>query len=70
MAGLLISGGLLMAVASKVASNKLVVLISLNILLDATVGAIPVIGQIFDFFFKANTKNIKLMNAHYLKNKH
>ncbi|MBC7566188.1 MAG: DUF4112 domain-containing protein [Pedobacter sp.] len=70
MAGLLISGGLLVATARKGASNKLVVLMSVNILLDATVGAIPVIGQIFDFFFKANTRNIKLMSAHYLENKH
>ena len=70
MAGLVISGGLLMAMAKKGASNKLVVLMSLNILLDATIGAIPVIGQIFDFFFKANTRNIKLMKEHYLENKH
>lgn len=70
MAGLLISGGLLMAMAKKGASNKLVVLMSVNILLDATVGAIPLIGQIFDFFFKANTRNIKLMKEHYLENKH
>jgi heme/copper-type cytochrome/quinol oxidase subunit 3 len=70
MAGLLISGGLLMAMAKKGASNKLVVLMSANILLDATVGAIPVIGQIFEFFFKANTRNIRLMKEHYLENKH
>jgi len=70
MAGLLISGGLLMAMAKKGASNKLVVLMSVNILLDATIGAIPLIGQIFDFFFKANTRNIRLMKEHYLENKH
>jgi hypothetical protein len=70
MAGLLISGGLLMAMAKKGASNKLVVLMSVNILLDATIGAIPIIGQIFDFFYKANTRNIKLMKEHYFENKH
>ncbi|RZL14129.1 MAG: DUF4112 domain-containing protein [Pedobacter sp.] len=70
MAGLVISGGLLMALVKKGASNKLVVLMSVNILLDATIGAIPIIGQIFDFFFKANTRNIKLMKEHYLENKH
>jgi len=41
---------------------------SLNILFDATIGAIPVIGQIFDFFFKANARNMKLMREHYLEN--
>lgn len=70
MAGLLISGGLLLALVRKGASNKVVVLMTINILLDATIGAIPVIGQIFDFFFKANSRNIKLMREHYLENKH
>ena len=70
MAGLVISGGLLLAIARKGASNKLVVLMSANILLDATIGAIPVIGQIFDFFFKANKRNVKLLQEHYLENKH
>jgi len=70
MAGLLISGGLLLAMARKGASNKLVVLMSVNILLDATIGAIPLIGQIFDFFFKANSRNLKLLKEHYLEDKH
>ncbi|TKC06921.1 DUF4112 domain-containing protein [Pedobacter frigoris] len=70
MAGLVISAGMLLAMAKKGASNKLVVLMSLNILLDATIGAIPIVGQIFDFFFKANSRNIALMKAHYLEGKH
>ncbi len=70
MAGLVVSAGLLLAMAKKGASNKLVVLMSLNILLDATIGAIPIVGQLFDFFFKANSRNIKLMKEHYLEGKH
>jgi hypothetical protein len=70
ISGFIISAGLLLAMAKKGASNKLVVLMSLNIVLDATIGAIPLIGNIFDFFFKANTRNIKLMNEHYLQGKH
>jgi hypothetical protein len=70
MTGLLISGGLLLAMVRKGASNKVVVLMTINILLDATIGAIPVIGQIFDFFFRANSRNIQLMREHYLENKH
>jgi len=68
--GFLISGGLVLAMAKKGASSKIVVLMCLNILLDAAIGAIPIIGQIFDFFFKANSRNIKLMKEHYLENKH
>lgn len=70
MAGLVVSAGLLLAIAKKGASSKLVVLMTLNILLDATIGAIPIVGQIFDFFFKANSRNIELMKAHYLEGKH
>jgi hypothetical protein len=68
--GFLISAGLLFAMAKKGASNKLVVLMSINILLDTVLGGIPVIGQIFDFFFKSNTRNLRLMREHYLEGKH
>ena len=32
-----------------------------NVLLDVGVGAIPFVGDAFDVFFKANTRNIKLL---------
>lgn len=52
-------------VGSKVAVKML-----LNIMYDAFFGAIPFFGQIFDFFSKANQKNIKLLHEHYFENKH
>lgn len=70
MTGFLISAGLLLAMARKGAGNKLVVLMSINIFLDATFGAIPFFGQVFDFFFKANSRNLKLMKEHYVEGKH
>lgn len=70
MSGFLISGGLLLALAKKGASNKLVVLMCINIFLDATIGAIPIIGQIFDFFYKSNTRNLRLMSEYYMEGKH
>ena len=33
----------------------------LNVLVDALLGAIPVIGTIFDVFFRANERNLKLL---------
>lgn len=33
----------------------------LNVLLDSLVGSIPIVGDIFDAFFKANTRNIRLL---------
>ncbi len=35
-----------------------------NILLESLVGAIPVVGDWFDFAWKANTKNMELLEAH------
>lgn len=70
ISGLIVSGGLLFAVARKGATNKLVVLMCINILIDTVVGAIPLVGQIFDFFFKSNTRNLKLVKEHYLEGKH
>jgi hypothetical protein len=33
-----------------------------NVLLDILVGAVPVLGDAFDVFFKANTRNMTLLN--------
>lgn len=35
-----------------------------NIALDALLGAIPLVGDVFDFAFKANEKNLKLIERH------
>ncbi len=35
-----------------------------NILLESLVGTIPVLGDWFDFAWKANTKNMELLEAH------
>jgi hypothetical protein len=36
----------------------------LNVALDATIGAIPVLGDLFDFAFKANLRNARLMDKY------
>ncbi|MGK2925679.1 MAG: DUF4112 domain-containing protein [Lysobacterales bacterium] len=36
----------------------------LNVALDAVVGAIPVLGDVFDVAFKANLRNASLMDAY------
>lgn len=35
-----------------------------NIVLESLVGAVPVVGDWFDFAWKANVKNIELLEAH------
>ncbi|GGC53750.1 hypothetical protein GCM10011387_04140 [Pedobacter quisquiliarum] len=68
--GFLISAGMLLAVARNGASSKLVALMSINILVDSIIGPIPVIGNIFDFYFKSNTRNLKLMQEYFVQGKH
>lgn len=36
----------------------------LNIAIDALAGAIPILGDIFDLTFKANRKNLNLLESH------
>ncbi|MBP9151056.1 MAG: DUF4112 domain-containing protein [Flavobacteriales bacterium] len=38
-----------------------------NILLDLLIGGIPVLGDAWDFFNKANRKNLKLARKHFEK---
>jgi hypothetical protein len=35
-----------------------------NIAIDALVGAVPLLGDLFDMTWKANTKNVSLLEAH------
>jgi hypothetical protein len=35
-----------------------------NVLIDTGIGAIPLLGDLFDVAFKANTKNLALLQAH------
>ncbi|MGO4998571.1 DUF4112 domain-containing protein [Oceanisphaera sp. W20_SRM_FM3] len=39
----------------------------LNVLIEFVVGIVPIFGDIFDFAFKANLRNVRLLNA-YLRN--
>jgi Domain of unknown function (DUF4112) len=37
---------------------------SANALLDTTLGAVPVVGDVFDVMFRANMKNMALLRKH------
>lgn len=39
-----------------------------NITLDATVGSIPILGDIFDLRFKANRRNVAMLKQYYVEN--
>ncbi len=70
VAGFAVSAVLIATMSRHGASGKVVTKMFINALLDATIGAIPVLGFIFDFFYKANTKNIKLLREYYEEGKH
>ncbi|TXH68672.1 MAG: DUF4112 domain-containing protein [Thiothrix sp.] len=42
---------------------------TLNILLESVIGVIPVLGDLFDFMFKANQRNVDLMRKYVLNPK-
>ncbi len=65
-----ISAGLLVTMVKHGVSRKVLVLMFLNLALDATLGSIPVIGNIFDFFYKANQRNLNLLKKHYQEGKY
>lgn len=39
---------------------------ALNILLESVIGVIPILGDLFDFIFKANQRNVDLMRKYVL----
>ena len=52
--------------------RRVLMRMSLNVVLDLVLGAIPVVGDAFDVGFKANRKNVDLVRRHAsaLKNRH
>lgn len=59
-------GGLLSSVliykANQIGVPRMVLMrMIINMLIDSTVGTIPVFGDIFDFVWKANKRNAKLL---------
>lgn len=67
---LAVSAALIMTMMRHGASGHLVVRMVLNVLLDTLVGAIPVVGNIFDFAYKANDRNVRMLRAHYAEGKY
>ena len=65
-----ISGMLIYAMYNKGASRKVVIKMILNSTLDAIIGAIPLVGTIFDIFYRANDRNVRLLKEHYIEGKH
>ncbi len=61
-AGAVISSHILTQAAHMGAPKSLLLKMAVNIGLDAILGIIPVLGDITDFVWKANLRNVKLLN--------
>lgn len=66
----LVSGYMVLILAKNGASGFVLARMTLNILIDALVGSIPIFGDIFDVAYKANQRNMKLMREHYIEGRH
>jgi hypothetical protein len=62
---LLISSLTLLAALRSGVGKSVVFAMLGNILLDFMVGNIPILGNIFDFAYKANTRNLKMLQEYY-----
>jgi hypothetical protein len=38
-----------------------------NVVLEGTIGAVPIAGDAFDVFFRANRRNVALLRAHFAR---
>jgi hypothetical protein len=65
-----ISGMLVAVMARHGASGGVLVKMIANVLADYFIGSIPVLGDLFDFAFKANRRNLRLLREHYEEGKH
>ncbi|MFT2007519.1 DUF4112 domain-containing protein [Pontibacter sp. 13R65] len=70
LASFSVSAMLIVTMARHGASGKLVTLMLLNSALDALIGSIPLLGSIFDFAFKANERNVRMLRNHYEQGKY
>lgn len=66
----IVSGMLIYTMRNHGASRNVAIKMILNATIDAIIGAIPIIGTVFDVFYRANDRNIKLLKEHYFEGKH
>jgi Domain of unknown function (DUF4112) len=63
-AGAVLAGWILVEAFRLGASRATLLRMAANIAIDAVGGAVPLLGDIFDFAWKANLRNVKLLERH------
>lgn len=62
--GALLSSYIIMEAARLGAPRSVLLKMAFNTALDAVVGALPGLGDLFDFFWKANQRNLRLLERY------
>jgi hypothetical protein len=62
--GVLLSGYILKEAASLGVSRSILARMALNVAVEGLLGMIPFAGDVFDAAFKANQRNVRLLNAY------
>jgi Domain of unknown function (DUF4112) len=62
--GAIVSAALVFLAARQGLPRVVVARMVFNVAVDALIGAIPVLGDLFDFGWKANTRNLRLLERH------
>lgn len=65
-----VSGLIIFYISRYGASRRVILMMVGNAALDAVIGSIPIVGQLFDFAYKANERNLRLLQEHYEEGKH
>jgi hypothetical protein len=63
-AGAVLAGWIFVEAIRLGASRATLIRIAGNVALDAGLGAVPILGDIFDFAWKANLRNVALLERH------
>lgn len=63
-AGAVLAGWVFAEAVRMGASRATLTRIAANVALDAFIGAIPVLGDVFDFAWKANLRNVAILERH------
>ncbi len=63
--GLIVSGFLATIMVRRGAGPVVMLRMLGNVAVDAVVGAVPLAGDIFDFGFKANRRNVEMLKKYY-----
>jgi hypothetical protein len=64
VAGALLSSYVVTEAARAGASMSLILRMGLNVVIETVVGVVPLVGDLFDFVFKANLRNVRLLRKH------